>query len=206
MDRPGAIQSVIYAIQLAPPPDAEREIELEGMNAILGGSFTSRINMNLREDKHWSYGARSSITGMRGPRPFMVNAPVQTDKTKESLIEVDKELRGIIGDIPITDEEVEKTVLSRTLGLSGRWETMGSIAGSISSIVRYGLPDDYYQKYEDGVRGLDREQLAGVAKGLLTPDKLIWIVIGDREKIEEGIKELEYGEVINIDAEGNRVE
>src|SRR5262245_52386118 len=102
LDRPQAQQSVIQvAISEAPTGDAQ-DIAIEAMNQFLGGSFTSRINMNLREDKHWSYGARSSIGDSKGPRAFVVNAPVQTDKTKESLIEVKKELADIVGSRPGT--------------------------------------------------------------------------------------------------------
>ena len=98
IDRPGAEQSLILAGHVAPPKANPDEIAIEAMNAILGGQFTSRINMNLREDKHWAYGAQTLFWDARGQRPFIAFAPVQTDKTKESIQEIQKELRGILGD------------------------------------------------------------------------------------------------------------
>ena len=94
------MQSMIIAGLPAPPTNNPDEIAIETMNTILGGSFTSRINMNLREDKHWSYGARSILHDAKGQRLFFTYAPVQSDKTKESIVEIDKELRGILGDRP----------------------------------------------------------------------------------------------------------
>ncbi|HUP19090.1 MAG TPA: pitrilysin family protein, partial [Gemmatimonadota bacterium] len=108
MDRPGASQSVIFAAHVASPKANPNEIAFETMNHVLGGSFTSRINMNLREDKHWSYGARTLVFDAAGPRPFTAYAPVQTDKTKESMIEIAREMRGIIGEIPVTADELDK--------------------------------------------------------------------------------------------------
>src|SRR6185436_14415697 len=116
---------------------------------ILGGQFTSRINMNLREDKHWSYGSHSSISGTRAQRPFFMIAPVQTDKTKESLVELTREVKGVLGDKPISEDELQKAQTQQTLRLSGLWETSGSVAGAIARLVRFNLPDDHYITYPD---------------------------------------------------------
>src|ERR1700692_2391288 len=96
IDKPGALQSVIIAGVVAPPRANPQEIAIEAMNNSLGGMFGARLNMNLREDKHWSYGASSLLWGARAQRPFLALAPVQTDKTKESLAEINKEFRGIL--------------------------------------------------------------------------------------------------------------
>jgi len=103
IDRPDSLQSVILAGHVAPPKSNPDEIAIETMNNILGGTFTSRVNMNLREDKHWSYGAFTFLWSAQGQRPFIAYAPVQTDKTKESLIELNKELRSILDKQPITE-------------------------------------------------------------------------------------------------------
>ncbi|MFQ5709910.1 MAG: M16 family metallopeptidase [bacterium] len=206
MDKPGAIQSIIFAGHVAPPKANPDEIAIETMNNILGGQFTSRINMNLREDKHWSYGAGSVVIGARGQRPFLVYAPVQTDKTKESMVEVAKELRGYRGDKPATKEELDKVQKNRILRLPGSWETMASVGASIGEIVRYGLPDNYYDSYPDKIRNLKLDQVVKAASKVLHPDNLVWIVVGDREKIEEGVRELGYGELHFIDADGNLIE
>jgi zinc protease len=161
IDRPGSVQSIIFAGQLAPPKNNPEEIAIETMNSILGGTFTSRINMNLREDKHWSYGSRSFLSSARGQRPFLVMAPVQTDKTKESLVEVMKELNGVLKDKPITADELKKAQVNQTLRLPGAWETAGSVAQSIAEIVRFSLPEDYFETYPSKVRALSGADLDG---------------------------------------------
>jgi zinc protease len=175
------------------------------MNNVLGGTFTSRVNMNLREDKHWSYGAFTFIPGARGERPFVAYAPVQTDKTKESMVEMDKELKAILGKIPITQDELTKSQQNQTLQLPGAWETIGAVEGSIGEIVRFGLPDDYFITYPDKVRALKVVDLVKAASDVLHPDKLAWVVVGDRSKIEAGIRELGWGDIQMLDADGNAV-
>src|SRR5690606_16723548 len=112
------------------------------------------INMNLREDKGWSYGAGTFIPGARGQRPFIVYAPVQTDKTKESMQEVASELEAILGSRPITAEELEKAQQNQTLSLAGQLETLDALGATIGGMVRYGLPDDYYATYASNVQRL----------------------------------------------------
>lgn len=202
MDRPGAQQSVIFAAHVAPPKDNPDEIAVQTLNDILGGSFTSRINMNLREDKHWSYGARSFISDTSAQRPFIVRAPVQTDKTKESMVEVNNELRQIVGEEPPTDEELDKIKRSEVLGLAGRWETMNAVAGSIEDIVRFGLPDDFYDTYADKVASLDLDHVGQAASILVQPDAVVWLVIGDMEKVRPGIEELDYGPIQELNPDG----
>lgn len=206
LDRPGAQQSVIFAAHVAPPKANPNEIAFETMNQILGGSFTSRVNMNLREDKHWSYGARTLVWDAAGPRPFTVYAPVQTDRTRESMMEIAREMRGIVGEIPITAEELDKAKKTQTLELPGRWETNAAVAGSIADIVRFGLGLDYYEDYAEEVRSLTLQDVSSIATANIHPDDLMWVVVGDREVIEPGIRELGWGPVVVIDPEGNVVE
>ncbi len=203
MDRPGSQQSIIFAGHVAPPRANPKEISIETMNNILGGLFTSRMNMNLREDKHWSYGAGTVLYPARGERPFIAYAPVQTDKTKESMMEIAKELRGIRDQSPATAEELAKVQSSQTLELPGSWETIGSVAGSIGEIIRYGLPEDYFEAYPAKVRALTLGDISSAAKDVIHPDNLVWVVVGDRSKIEAGVRELGYGEVRFIDSDGN---
>jgi zinc protease len=201
LDRPGAQQSIILAGQAAPPKANPQEIAIEAFNTALGGAFVSRLNLNLREDKHWSYGAGSLFFDARGPRPFIAYAPVQTDKTKESLQEVAKELKAIRGDRPVTAAELQFAKDKRILTLAGRWETAGAVAGSLGEIVRFGYDDGYFETYPAKVRALSVEEVAAATK-LLDPDHLIWVVVGDRSKIEAGIRELNLGELRVVDADG----
>jgi zinc protease len=203
MDRPGSLQSIIFAGHLAPPKANPDEIAIETANNILGGTFTSRVNMNLREDKHWSYGALTILVGARGQRPFVAYAPVQTDKTKESIAELGKELRDLLGKRPVTDEETSKAISNQTLELPGSWETINAVGGSIGDIVRYGLPDNYYQTYPQKLRELKTGQISAAAQKLIEPEHLVWVIVGDRSKIESGIRELNLGAIQLIDSEGN---
>ena len=205
LDRPEAIQSIVFAGNVAPPKANPNEVSIETMNTILGGTFTARINMNLREDKHWSYGAYTLIRDARGQRPFLVYAPVQTDKTKEAIVELSQELRGILAQQPVQPEEIARAKASLTLTLPGSWETMGALAGAITDIVTYGLDDRYYDTYADRVRAQTAQTLTAAARQTVHPDRLIWVVVGDRSKIEAGIRELKLGEIRLIDADGKPI-
>jgi zinc protease len=205
IDRPGSEQSIIFAGHVAPAKRNPREIALLTMNDILGGSFTSRVNMNLREDKHWSYGAFSLFFDARGQRPFIVLAPVQTDKTKESLTEVANELRAIAHSRPVTADELAKAQANLTLSLPGQWETIGAVGASIEEIVRFDLPHDYYSTFASKVRELRVADLATAASETVQPEKLVWVVVGDRAKIEPGIRELNLGPLQFLDADGRPV-
>lgn len=202
IDRPDSDQSVILAGRLMAPRNNPDEVALQAANDVLGGSFTARINMNLREDKHWSYGARSVVFDARGQRPWFVLAPVQTDKTADSMAEIDKELTGVVGDTPPTADEVEKVQDQSTLTLPGRWETNDAVLGSLSEIVRFDLADDYWDLYPATVRALDRETVVDAAKQIVRPDDVVWVVIGDRKEIETGVRELGLGEIRHLDADG----
>jgi zinc protease len=205
MDKPGAVQSMVVCGHPAPSSSDPDNVAIMTMNTILGGDFVSRINMNIREDKRWSYGAQSAIPGARGQRPFLVLAPVQSDKTKETMVEIRGELEGILGQKPITQDEFANAKNSIVLGLPGRWETMGTVLGSLEEIVEYGLPDDYYQKYPGLVQKLTIADLTKAAVKTVHPDSLIWIIVGDRSQIEPKIKELGYSQITVIDGDGNPV-
>ncbi|MCE9635054.1 MAG: insulinase family protein [Planctomycetes bacterium] len=205
IDRPGAPQSVIVAAQLMPPRRADDDLPLAVTNSILGGGFVSRLNMNLREDKHWSYGARTDVRDAAGQRVFAANAPVQTDKTAESLAEMVKEFRGIAGERPATAAEIAAAKSGMTLTLPGRWEAARAVAESVLEMVSFGLPDTYFDGYATRIRAVTPEQIAAAGR-LVRPESLTWLVIGDRKKIEKGVRDLGVGEVTVIDADGRVVE
>ncbi len=205
MDKPGAPQSMVVCGHPAPSSADPDNIAIMTMNTILGGDFVSRINMNIREDKHWSYGAQSAIPGARGQRPFLVLAPVQSDKTKETMVEIKAELEGILGKKPITQDEYANAKNSIVLGLPGQWETMGAVLGSLEEMVEYGLPDDYYQKYPGLVQKLTIADLTKAAVKTVRPEGVVWIIVGDRAQIEPKIKELGFTQITVIDADGNVV-
>ena len=208
IDRPDSAQSIIFAAQVAPPKGDPANLRIEAMNDIIGGGFTSRINLNLREDKGWSYGARAILLDAAGQRPYYAFAPVQTDRTAESMAEIDKEIRGIRsgGARPPTADELAKVTDQNTLTLPGRWETNGAVMASLIEMTRFDLPDDYWDTFADVVRGVGLSDVSAQADRVLQPDNLVWIVVGDRVRIEEKIRGLGLGEMRFLDADGNPVE
>jgi predicted Zn-dependent peptidase len=206
MDRPESQQSVIIAGYVTEPYGQVSEIAKEAMNNVLGGQFISRVNMNLREDKHWSYGARTMILDAKGQRPLIVYAPVQTDKTSESVTEIVKEFNMFISDKQITQEEFDKNQNNTILKLPGMWETNGAVAGSLNEMVTYGLSDDYFQTYDEQVRKLTLDEARKLSKKMVQPEALNWFVVGDKAKVLEGLQGLNFDEIILVDGDGNPVE
>ncbi|WP_350291948.1 pitrilysin family protein [uncultured Croceitalea sp.] len=202
MNRPESQQSVIIAGHLTKKYGDVSEVALEQMVSILGGDFTSRINMNLREDKHWSYGAGGFVLGAKEERPFIMYAPVQTDKTAESVTELRKEITEFLTTRPATQEELDKVKTNQVLSLPGQWETNSAVNSSVANLVRYNLPDDYYKKYDQNVRSLSLSELHKVGKEVVQPEAVNWFMVGDRAKIASKLDELGFDEIIEIDADG----
>jgi zinc protease len=205
IDRPGSGQSIIFGSLLAPPRNDPDAIPMQIVNNVFGGTFSARINMNLREDKHWSYGTFAAIPAARGQRPYFSVAPVQTDKTKESLAELVKEYHDIIGPRPIEEKELEREQANATLGLPGSFETVQQLAGAYSQIIQYGLSEDYFNTFTQKVMAMNPDSANVIAKKLIQPDHVVWVVVGDMSKVEAGIRDLNLGEIHKIDADGNPV-
>lgn len=206
IDRPGSGQSVIFGAQLAPPRNDPDALALQLVNDIFGGKFSSRINMNLREDKHWSYGVFAIMPSARAQRPYVSISAVQTDKTKESIVELVKEYDGIVGSKPITEEELKDEQTNATLALPGTFETAQQLAGAYGTILQYGLPEDYYNTFTQKAMAQTPESANEIAKKYIQPKHLIWVVVGDMSKVESGIRDLNLGDVHKIDADGNPVQ
>jgi zinc protease len=203
MDRPGALQSVIYAVQLAPPRNSPDAVQLGVVNNIFGGSFGSRINMNLREDKHWSYGVGARLSAAVGQRLYMSSSPVQTDKTRDAVAELVREYADIAGARPITAAELKDAQTNETLGLPGSFETAGQLSQAYSTILQYKLPETYFNSFTGTVMAMTPLDANALAARSIMPGKLVWVVVGDMAKVEAGIRELHLGDVRKIDADGN---
>jgi zinc protease len=145
------------------------------------------------------------LFGARGQQPFLAYAPVQSDKTKESLDELNKEFHGIVKDRPPTAAELQRAQKSMTLKLPGSRETIDAVGDSIAEQVQFGLPDDYYETFSRKVRSLNVSAVTDAAKSTIRPDNLVWVVVGDRAKIEAAIRQLGLGEVKFLDANGNPI-
>jgi predicted Zn-dependent peptidase len=202
VDKPGAVQSNILVGQVLTSSAAPNRLEIETMNNVLGGTFTSRINMNLREDKHWSYGARSSLPQARGGRPWLLSAPVQSDRTVESMREIQREIAEFVGARPATAEEIAKIRDRDVRSLSGRFETNGAVSGAIADMITFGWPDDYVRTLKARLEAQSDDGVRAAARESLDPARLAWVVIGDLATIEQPIRELGLGEVRVLDADG----
>jgi zinc protease len=193
LDKPGAAQSQIRIGWIGVPRSTPDYFALRVLNTILGGSFTSRLNQNLRETHGYAYGASSVFDMRRGAGPFYATAGVQTDKTAEALTEFFKELDGIRK--PIPPDEVEKAKNFVALLMTRNFETTESMAGSLATAFVYNLPPDYFSTFTARVRAVTPAEVQAAAERYIQPDKFAVVVIGDRKVIEPGIKALNLAPV-----------
>ena len=205
IDQPGAIQSNIVVSQVVPSVTDPAAVDFDIANGVLGGDFTSRLNMNLREDKHWSYGARSGPNSALGQRLWTASAPVQSDKTIEAIKEVQRELADYTsGKRPATTDEVSRIQAINIRTLPGSFETASSVLGTIGGINRYGRPDDYVVQRKARIEAMTPTSVQA-AVAAIHPESMTWVIVGDLAKIEPGIRALNIGPVQVIDADGRPV-
>ena len=202
VNRSESPQTLILAGVVAPSTKAPNNLQIQTANGAFGGVFTSRLNMNLREDKRWTYGAGSFLQDAVGQRPLMIYAPVQTDKAAESVAEALKEIRAVVGDKPLTHEEIDKIKASRVRSLSGNYETTGAVLNAINAIELYDRPDDYVQTLKQRIEAQSDESVQAAANEIYRPDALTWVIVGDLSKIEKSVRALNLGEVQVLDADG----
>lgn len=193
VDKPGAAQSIILIGRIGAARTSEDYHTLEVMNTILGGSFTSRLNRNLREEKGYTYGARSSFDFLPVPGAFHAGAAVQTNATGPALHEFMKELRAIRD--PIPDEELTRARSFLAMRYPAGFQSVAGIAARIADLVQYGIPTDELGRYTERVLGVERPHVERVAREYIDPDNIAIIVVGDRAAIESQIRELELGEI-----------
>jgi zinc protease len=206
IDKPDSPQSLILAGHVAPSTGAENNLDITTMNDILGGQFSARVNMNLREDKSWSYGAYTFMWDARGQRPWMVYAPVQTDKTTESINELGKEFDQYLGNKPATMDELNKSVRNNVNSLPGQYESSRAVMGALLANQRFGRPDDYVPTLKSKYESIKLENVQGAAETVLNPEKLTWLIVGDRKLIEEDISGMNLGRVSVMDVDGNIID
>ncbi|MBB1088841.1 insulinase family protein [Lysobacter sp. SG-8] len=205
IDQPGSVQANIFAGELMPPTGSDGETLLAMANEVIGGSFVARLNMNLREDKHWSYGARTVLVDALGPRPWLAVAPVQIDKAAESLAEIQREVSDYVsGKAPPTQAEIDRIKANESRSLPGAYETAGAVMGTIGGIVRYDRPDDYVVQRNEAIQAMTPAQVAQASRAI-DPSQLVWVVVGDLAQMEAPIRALDLGEVTVLDADGKPV-
>lgn len=205
INRADAPQSLILAGLVAPSTRAPDNLAIGVANGAFGGTFTSRLNMNLRENKRWAYGAQSMLIDAQGQRPFLFYAPVQTDKTAESANEVFKEASAVIGGTPLTADEVEKIKNQRIRALPGSFETTRAVLGAIEGIVQYDRPDDYVQTLKARLEQIDQTAAQAAIKEIVAPEAMTWVIVGDLKQIEAPVRALKLGDVQVLDVDGKVV-
>jgi zinc protease len=194
VDKPGAAQSEIRIGHPGVARNTPDFFALQVLNTLLGGSFTSRLNMNLRETHAWTYGARSGFSMRQGAGPFTAQAGVVTAATDSSLVEFFKELNRIRTE-PIAGEELEKAKRYVALGFPQSLETTQDVAGSLANLVTYGIDPSFLGSYVGGVMGVTAADVRRVADRYVRPGNAVVVVVGDRSKIEAGIRALNLGSV-----------
>ena len=205
VDKPGSAQSVVNIGLPGPPRNTPDYFALQVLNQILGGQFQSRLNANIREQKGYSYGVNSGFNYGKGPGAFRAGGSIFVDKTDAALIEFFKEFKGIVGEKPITDEEITTAKESLIQALPARFTSVTSIGGSITSLTVQGLPDDYYQTYAKNVSAVTKEDLLRVAKQYIDLKHLAIVIVGDRAVVEAKLKATGIAPITYIDIDGNPV-
>ncbi len=205
VDKPGAAQSVINIGLPGPPRNTPDYFALQVLNTILGGQFQSRLNANIREQKGYSYGVNSRFDYGKGPGAFRAGGAIFSAKTDAALVEFMKELKGIVGEKPITDEELQTAKEALIQGLPQRFASVAAIGNSITSLMVQGLPDNYYQNYAGAVAAVSKEDLKRVANLYLDLNHLAIVIVGDRTAVEPGLKATGIAPITILDLEGNPV-
>jgi len=206
VDQPGAAQSNVVVGHAIAPFDAATDTELSVMNGVFGGAFEARINMNLREDKGWSYGILSRVgRNASGDQVLYVSGGVQTDKTMESMIEIKREFEEFISSRPGTQAELDREILNRTRSIPGNFDSSHKFLSSMTKSDHYGLSFDYAEGEKERLQKVKLEGINERARQLVRPDQLTWVIVGDLSEIEEKVRSLDYGEVEVWDSSGNRL-
>jgi zinc protease len=178
---------------------------LQVLNHILGGQFQSRLNYNIREVHGYSYGVNSSFAYGRGPGAFRTGGAIMSAKTDAALSEFMKQLRGIVRERPVTDEELQTAKDALTQGLPRSFTSVSAIGNAITNLTVQGLPDDYYQGYAKAVSAVTKEDLLRVAKTYIDLDHLAIVIVGDRASIEGPLKATGIAPILILDLEANPV-
>jgi zinc protease len=203
VDKAGSAQSVFVIGLPGPPRNTPDYYAIEVMNTMLGGMFQSRLNANIREQKGYSYGVSSSFGFGKGPRPFRTGGDVVGDKTDAALTEFMKELRGILGDRPVTDEELRTAKESLTQALPELFASAAGINGVIARLWIEGLPDDYYQQYTRRIESVTAADVVSVAKKYIDLAHLSIVIVGDRQSVEQPLRSLGVAPIVAADIDGN---
>jgi zinc protease len=205
IDYPGSAQSAIAVARPAGSFHSPTRVEDKIFNRILGGAFVSRINMNLREDKGYTYGARSIFARLRRLGMFVTYSSVKTSTTLASLQEIQKEMVGIVRGKPITPYELNAAKKGLLLGLPAKYERIGTVADQVATLATYGLPPNWLQIQAKKIDAVSMKSVTESAKRNAVWDRMAIVVAGDRALIEDDLKKFGLP-ILLYDAQGNRLQ
>jgi predicted Zn-dependent peptidase len=205
VDKPGSAQSIFAMGLPGPPRNTPDYYAIQVMNTILGGMFQARLNANIREEKGYSYGVSSGFGFGKGPGPFRTGGDIVGDKSDAALNEFMKELRGILGERPVTEEELRTAKESLVQRLPGTFASVSAINGAIGGLWLQSLPDNYYQQYTKSVMAITTEDVVRVAKKYVDLNHLAIVIVGDRKAIEEPLRATKVAPITYLDIEGGLV-
>jgi zinc protease len=190
INRPQSPQSVILAGQIIPAEGTQDLLNLTAANEALGGSFLSRINMELRERRHWSYGASGRPQLLEHQMPYIISAPVQSNQTGPSIAAAREMVAGFLTNSGVTDEEMNRIILGNTRQLPGQFETSGAVLGALRSNALYHRPDNYWSTIADRYRAMDKATLDAAARRYINPNNFVWVVVGDANAVRPQLQNL----------------
>jgi zinc protease len=193
VDRPGSAQSLVRLARIGVPRTTQDFYALEVMNVILGGSFTSRLNQNLREDKGYSYGASSGFSYLPAAGPWTAASAVQTQSTGPALREFMNELRGMHQPMPA--DEVERARNFLAMRYPAGFQSVSGIASRLAEMVQYNLPADYFNRYVDNILAVSNADVERVARQYIDPENVAIFVVGDRQVIEQQVRDENLGPI-----------
>jgi zinc protease len=203
VDKPAAAQSTFAIGEVGPPRSTPDYYTLRVLNSFFGELFQSRLNANIREQKGYSYGVSSRFAYGRGPGAFRAGGDIVTAKTDSALIEFMKEINGIRGERPITDEEMTAAKNALIQSLPGRFASVGGVSSAVSEIYTQDLPENYYQNFVTQINAVTKEQVLDAARKYLDPDHLAIVIVGDRAKIEGPLAATKIAPIVLLDANGD---
>jgi zinc protease len=204
VDRAGAAQSEVRLAMLAPPRLTEDYFALQILNNVLGGGFSSRLNLNLRENKGYTYGAFSALRFGKYQSLFLGIAPVESKVTKEAVEELLSEFEALANwSRPVTQKELDDAKATLIRGYAQRFETLAQIAGEIAELDGFGLPMEELERYTKGIDGVELAHVQRAATDYITINDYALVVVGDAAQIEPGLQSLDFGDVVRLDVDGN---
>jgi zinc protease len=205
VDKPGAAQSTFTIGEVGPPRSTPDYYALRILNSFFGELFQSRLNANIREQKGYSYGVSSRFAFGRGPGAFRAGGDIVTAKSDSALIEFMKELRGIRGERPITDDEMEAAKNALIQSLPAQFASVGSVSGAIAQIYTQDLPEDYYQGFVTKVNAVTKDDVLRVAQKYIDPQHLAIVIVGDKAKIEGPLAATKIAPIVYLDLNGDPI-